>query len=233
MMTSTRLAAILIAAVGATANAQTIGTEPGNSLYADVVDGQRLSVIGGVIMYGKDPAKVGPKGSSPLAGLRYDVHMGGPAYFTARFLTGHSYRDILDYNQPSATRKVREKPSFLLLTDIGVTVSLTGERTWRGVQPLLFGGVGFALAPGDTRKDVSGYTFGNKFAFSTGLGVRWRTTKNTQFRADLGWYYWAMKYPDTYRSTTADPKAILPTGSLSPYYGSRAITVGYSWGIFR
>ena len=226
-------AAILLSTVTAGTAAQTIGSEPSRSPYADLVDGQRLSVIGGVIMYGKDPAGVGPKGTSPLAGLRYDIHMGGPAYFTARFLTGHGYRDILDYNRTAATRRIAQKPSFLLLTDIGLTVSLTGERTWRGIQPLLSGGVGFALAPGDTRKDVSGYTFGNKFAFNAGLGVRWRTTQNSQFRADLGWYYWAMKYPDTYRSTTADPKAILPTGSLTPYYGSRAITVGYSLGIFR
>lgn len=232
-MKSLKMAACVVTVLASGAKAQTIGTEPSKSPYADVVDGQRVSVIGGVIMYGQDPARVGPKGSSPLAGLRYDVHIGGPAYFTARFLTGHGYRDIYDYNRPAATRKVGQKPSFLMLADIGLTISATGERTWHGVQPLLFGGLGFALAPGDTRKDVSGYTFGNKFAFSTGIGVRWRATQNTQFRADLGWYYWAMKYPETYRSTTADPKAILPTGGLTPYYGNRAITVGYSWGIFR
>ena len=226
-------AALMLASATGGVSAQTIGTEPSKSPYADVVDGQRLSVIGGVIMFGQDPAKVGPKGTSPLAGLRYDVHMGGPAYFTMRFLTGHGYRDIFDYNRTAATRKIGQKPSFLLLTDIGLTVSLTGERTWKGIQPLLFTGLGFALAPGDTRKDVSGYTFGNKFTISTGLGIRWRTTQNTQFRADLGWYYWAMKYPDTYRSTTADPKPILPSGGLSPFYGSRAITMGYSWGLFR
>jgi hypothetical protein len=216
---------------GSSLSAQAVGHLPEASPFVDLHDGQRLGIVGGYLVTGRDPVGVNPV-SGALVGLRYDWYAGGPAYLTARFFTVGSERTILDYTRKRAFRDVGTQKCNIWGADVGLAIALTGDRSWHKLQPLVNLGVGMAGGAGD-KQDVSNFSFSPTFAFSYGLGLRWVTGRNSEFRADVSWYYWQRQYPDLYRSTQGDSVSIRPTGSLSPYVGNRALTLSYTLGIFR
>jgi hypothetical protein len=215
------------------AQASIVGTEPDKSPYQSIVDPTRVGGFGGLLFVTDNGPGVTPKSPIPIVGIRYDYHITGPTYFNASLASGHTTRTILDYNKSAATRNIGEKNTWLMALDVGFDLAPTGDRSWKGIQPLTHLGAGYVFTPGDTREDASGYTFGGKFSVSMGFGVRWVTGKNREFRADLGWRLWKMTYPGTYQSTVSDPIAIMPTGSLDSWTANRMLTVGYTWGVFR
>ena len=219
------------ALIAPTLGAQTVGKLPEVSPFLDVRGGQRVGVDFGYLATGRDPAGVGPK-SAPYAGLRYDLHAAGPLYLSSRIFGVAADRRVLDYTKKAAARDVGQQSSLLLGADGGFELALTGDRTWHGVQPLVRASIGVVAGVTDKR-DVSLYAFGTRLMFSYGLGARWVTGTNSEWRADLGWFTWALKYPETFRSTEGDTLAIRGTGSLTPWVRNRALTVSYARGIFR
>ncbi len=232
MFSRLRFVCLLLVCAAAPAAAQ-VGSLPNKSPYLDLEDGQRLGVTAGMMTFGKDPVHVGPSGTAPTLGIRYDLYLGGPVYLTSRLLAASFDRNVLDYKKKPASRLTGKQSGVLTDLDVGLSISATGERSWKGIQPLLNMGVGMIFAPGDSKADVSGYNTKSALSASWGLGVRWVTGKNSELRADLSYYYWQLKYPENYRSTDADPISIYPTGSLTPYTTNRSLTVSYSMGIFR
>jgi hypothetical protein len=221
----------LVILSGSALGAQTVGSLPDKSPFADMHDGQRLGVFAGMLVTGKDVAGVNPK-SAPMVGVRYDIAVGGPAYLTAQLFGASTTRTILDYTRSAATRNVGSQATGLVGANIAVAVSATGERSWKGIQPLVDIGVGIMSAPGD-KQDVSGYKFDPAFSFSYGVGIRWVSGRNSEFRADLNQYWWALKYPENYRSTQGDPVAIKANGALNSWTANTALTVAWSLRIFR
>jgi len=211
--------------------AQTVGSLPEKSPFADLRDHQRLGIVAGYLVTARDPVGVNPQGG-PLMGLRYDLYAGGPVYLTGRLFASPSERDVLDYTKRAALRRVGTQNLTIWGTDVGIAVALTGDRSWHAMQPLVHLGFGIAGGLGD-RPDVSHFSFSPTFTFSYGLGARWVTGRNSELRADIAWLYWQVKYPGTYRSTEGDPVAIRPSGPMSPYTGNRAVTATWSFGIFR
>lgn len=211
--------------------AQTIGSLPDKSPFTDLHDGQQLGVFAGMLVTGKDVVGVNAK-SAPLVGVRYDLSVGGPAYLTGSIFGASTTRTILDYTRSAATRNVGTQATGLIGANIALAVSMTGERSWKGIQPLVNIGAGMISGAGD-KQDISGYVFGPSFSFSYGVGVRWVTGRNSEFRADLNQYWWELKYPENYRSTQGDPVAIKPGGSLTSWTANTALTAGWSLRIFR
>lgn len=210
-----------------------VGSMPDQSPYRDLEDGQRFGVVAGLWNFGKDPVGVGPKGTVPAYGVRYDLALTGPMYLTVRALSGSVLRNVIDYNQPHAQRLVGTRSSVLTDIDASLTLALTGERSWHHLQPLVHFGAGLVFAAGDSKGDVSGFALKPTISLATGAGVRWVTGRNSELRADLSLNWWQLKYPQTYRSTVADPSAVYPTGSLSPWTTNKTVTVGWTWRIFR
>jgi hypothetical protein len=221
--------ALLIASAG-TAAAQTVGSLPDKSPFLDVNDGMRIGIVAGWLATGTDPVGVGPK-SAPTLGVRYDWAIGGPMYLSGSLFGASTTRTVLDYTKNAATRNVGTQGVGLIVGDVSLALSLTGARTWHGLQPLVNLGVGVATGP--DKEDISGYAFSTAFAFSYGFGVRLTTSKNAEFRFDLDQYWWQLKYPESYRSTQGDVNAIRPTGALNAYTANTALTVSYSMRIFR
>ena len=81
--------------------------------------------------------------------------------------------------------------------------------------------------------DVSDYIMGTSFQFSYGAGLRFVASPNSEFRLDLDQYWWELKYPTLYRSTQGDPVAIKPSGSLSSWTANTALTLGWTFYMFR
>jgi len=224
--------AILAVATASSLGAQVVGTLPLRSPFADLEDGQRIGVFAGWLVTGRDPLGVRPH-ASPILGARYDVQMGGPAYFTGRLLGIPARHDVLDPNRPSGDRRVGTASSNLIGADVGLTLAFTGERTWHAFQPLMHVGLGFVGGVGN-RRDLGEYRPAPSVLYTWGFGARYATGKNAELRVDVSWLYFKLQYPETYRTTTAsDNIPLRAEGTLTPMTGNRALSVAWSWGVFR
>ncbi len=228
-------AAALLLAAGAplaAARAQVVGRLPGDAVMKDLFDGQRIGAFGGWLTTGLDPVGVRAK-SGPIAGIRYSVLMSSPMYFSMRLFGVKTDHDVLLPNEPVGSRRAGTASANQIGFDAGFELSLTGERTWRGVQPLLTGGFGFILGAAN-QFDAGGYSPGGSALYSYGLAARFPTGRNGELRADVGWMVHQMRYPNAFRTTLAgDDPPLRPTGTMTPLVSNRAMTVAWTVGIFR
>jgi hypothetical protein len=153
-------------------------------------------------------------------------------YLTGSLFGTSTSRAVFDYTKSASTRNIGTQGMELVDLSVAVAVSLTGTRSWKHWQPLVNLGFGVIAGPGD-KQDVSGYKFQPSLSASYGLGLRYTTGKNGEFRADLSQYLWQLHYPELYRSTQGSAAAIYPDGSLTRWTFNTALTIGYSVRSFR
>lgn len=211
--------------------AQLIGTEPSQSPFRDVPTTQQLTAFVGFMDATKDAARIGPT-PGPLLGLRHDLHLGGVAWLTSRYTALRSERRVLDPGLPAAERDQGVQNVTHHIADIGLTLSLTGKKSWRGIMPTIGTGVGvvsdFAAA------DIGGYRFGTKFAFTFGPGVRVVLPRGYSVRLDITNSVYQFQYPDTYFTRASDSTAVLDdTRQRSGWRSNWGATAGFSIPIFR
>jgi hypothetical protein len=236
-LVTTGILAIGLLAVAAPLAAQ-VGYDPAKSPYHDVPWRQGVTFVAGWYNAAIDPAGVAPR-SAPMYGLRYDLQLAGPAQLTIRSTATASKRHLLDPRQPKATRMLGEVDAPLLLTDIGLTLNLTGQRSWHGLVPLVQFGAGVAsdLKPAS---DVGNYKFGGTsgttFALSLGTGVRYvpgGRLNRWEVRADVTDYLFALKYPGSYISTATTPSVLKPDASASSWRHNAGLTLGLTYRFLR
>ena len=225
--------ALLLLACSATrAPAQQVGYPPTKSPYQDLTYGQELSAFSGWYGGSVGQARVGPR-AAPLLGLRYEVHIGGPAQFTAQLARVFSERTVLDPRQPVATRNLGLRSWPFYLADVGLSLNLTGRKSWHSLVPVVGAGVGIASDLGK-RGDPGAYKFGTPFAFSFGGGLRWTHGGPLMLRADAADHLYQLHYPDTYFLPPANVPAVLPTrAARAEYTHNLALTIGASYLFFR
>lgn len=228
----TALAALAAHVLPATAVAQ-VGSLPENSPFRDLEYRQELSAFTGWFAASKDPAGVAPR-SGPLLGARYDVRIGGPAQFTARLATAFSERRVINPSRSGAARELGIREQGLFMGDVGITVNLTGQKSWRALVPYTQFGAG--IASDFKGRDPGGYQFGTTFAFNFGGGVRWVPRDRWQVRADVADWLYQIQYPETYYvpTTVGGSDAILrATDAKSVWKHNFALTIGGSYSFFR
>lgn len=243
------IAAVSIAAVrsaaaqGTTPAGGVVGYPPPRSPFTDLEFNQSFTVLGGYFHAARDPAGVAPQ-SGPILGLQYDLG-GGPAIFTTRVRTVLSDRTVLDPARPANDRVLGTERRPLTMADLGITLALTGPRTFRGFVPLVHAGAGVVTNFG--RTDPGGFTFGTSFALAYGLGVRYVPSPASRyaFRVDLGNSLYRVRYPasyarpstgytGSYSGGTPDSTSIVPLSTaLSRYRNNTAITAGVSYQFHR
>lgn len=232
-MNRTTFAAVLGLLLPAPALAQ-VGSLPQESPFRDIEYRQSITAFTGWYSAAKDPADVAPR-SGPIVGARYDVRIGGPALFTARLGTVFSERRILDPEQaPDEGRLVGVREQGLYLADVGLTVNLTGQKSWHSLVPYTQVGVG--VASDFKGRDVGGFKFGTTFAFNFGGGVRWVPRDRWEVRADVADWLYQIQYPETYYipTTTGGSDAVLRSGQAkSVWKHNFALTIGGSYSFFR
>lgn len=248
-MTGTTRAVLAIVALGGAASARPaaaqggeVGYPPARSPFADIIYNQSFTVLGGYFHAAKDPAGVAPQ-SGPMFGLQYDLGS-GPAIFTTRVRTVLSDRTVLDPARPANDRVLGTERRPLTMADLGLTLALTGPRTFHGIVPLIHTGAGVVTNFGGT--DPGGFTFGTSFALAYGIGVRYVPSPAARyaFRVDLGNTLYRVRYPASYArlstgygplyAGTPDSSSIIPANAaLSRYRNNTAITVGVSYQFHR
>ncbi len=206
-----------------------VGFQPERSPYRDVPWRQGVTVFTGWFNAASAPASVGPR-SAPMVGLRYDIQLAGPAQLSVRSAYVPTERNVLDPRQRAGQRDVGTRSAPMLLNDLGITVNVTGDRSWHRLVPLLQigGGTASDLKPS---LDVGNYSFGTTFALTFGGGVRYVTGGRFEFRADVTDYLYSYRYPGTYFSATqAGDDPVLAVGSSrSRWRHNAGLTLGVTW----
>jgi hypothetical protein len=218
--------------VSATSAAAQVGHEPSKSPFIDMDQRHEIHFFGGFYSAKKDPAKVAPQ-SGALGGLMYEWRASGPVHLGASFMTVNSKRTILDPAQPAANRDLGTQRDLLYAADAFLALSLTGERSWHHLIPMVGGG--FGLVTDGKGADVGGFRFGTRFALPWGAGLRWIPGKGPlQFRADVKDWMYTIKYPQAYytAAVTGDTAIVSPATPTSRWTNNFALTAGFSF-IFR
>lgn len=224
-----------ILACSATASplAAQIGHVPKSSPYIDLEYKQEATLFGGYYTAGSDRVGVAP-GSGPMFGVRYDLRLGGPASLTSKLAYVTAKRDVIDPRRPAAARVVQADASWpIYMADVGISLNLTGQRSYRRVVPFVNGSLGVAsdLKSG---ADVGAWKFGTPFAFSFGGGIKWVPAGNLQARIDVLDQLYQIKYPSSYYVTASDGTSVLGvTDAKSDWTSNLGLTFGLSYQFFR
>jgi hypothetical protein len=205
-----------------------VGYEPARSPFQDLEYRQGLTLTGGYLAASAGRGGVGPTGG-PLAGVRYDLLMAGPAWFTARVQGVASERTVIDPARDAGDREIGTEQRPLTLLDVGLSIALTGQKSYRRLVPLVHAGAG--IASNFQGADPGGFRFGTRFALAYGAGVRWVPPgRRLAYRADLGWHLYQVRFPGSYFQPGLDGTQVFPAGqSNSSWQNNMAITVGASY----
>ena len=221
--------ALALVLVATTARAQ-VGHLPDNSPYRDLETHQELTFFGGQYSAGKDPIGVAPRGG-PMSGLRYEIHVGGPALIAARWSHVNGERFPIDPTKTGTAQQLGKRNTSLNLYDVDLTLNLTGQKSFHHFVPLINLGAGVATCGCTVAADP--YKFGTPFAFSFGGGLRYVPGGRLQLRLDWSDYLYQLKYPAAYYLNSGNGSAVLQNQSRSFWKNNRALTLGASLLFFR
>jgi hypothetical protein len=207
------LAVLSFAAFAPLAAQQTqVGRLPENSPFRDVEFTHEFTIFTGYMSAAGDPAGVSPAGG-PLLGARYDFHATGPLFLYARVAEEFTDRLARDPTRQPGKREIGRFGWPLTFADVGLSVSFTGEKSWKRFQPMASIGAG-VVSDWMTAPDRGGYTFGTTFLFTMGAGFRYTPDRRWQYRVEMLDYMNEISYPTTYTDTPPGGAAgLLPAGS--------------------
>ncbi len=194
----------------APALAAQVGHLPSASPYHDLVYKQELTAYSGYFGGSTGRAGVGPQGG-PLVGLRYGILLGGPAEFSVHLARVFSERQVVDPTKSGPARTVGTTSLPLYLSDVGITLNLTGRKSYHYLVPVVGFGLGVASDMG-TKRDVGGFRVGTPFALTFGAGIRIVPGKSFGLRLEVADYMYQISYPAAYFSN--------PSGGGPPVLGA-------------
>jgi hypothetical protein len=223
------LGALALAFIATTARAQ-VGHLPENSPYRDLETRQEFTFFGGRYTTGKDPIGVAPL-DGPMYGIRYQVHVGGPAFLMARWSHVNSSRFAIDPTKNGAARQLGKHDESINLYDIDLALNLTGEKSFHHIVPVINFGAGVASCSCSVTNDP--YTFGTPFAFTFGGGLRYVPGGRLQITVDWNDYLYQIKYPTAYYVIPTGGTAAATNEARSFWKNNKALTFGASLLFFR
>jgi hypothetical protein len=223
------LGALALAFIATTARAQ-VGHLPDNSPYRDLETRQEFTFFGGRYTTGKDPIGVAPL-DGPMYGIRYQVHVGGPAFLMARWSHVNSSRLAIDPTKNGAARQLGKHNVSVNLYDIDLALNLTGEKSFHHIVPVINFGAGVASCGCAVKGDS--YTFGTPFAFTFGGGLRYVPAGRVQLTLDWNDYLYQLKYPADYYIIPVGGTAAATNEARSFWKNNKALTFGASLLFFR
>jgi hypothetical protein len=224
---------VLPAIIGAQ-NTQTpqVGYPPTRSPFRDLDYRQEFTIFGGEYHANRDPAGVAPQ-SGPAVGGRYEITVGGPTQLYARGIRVFSRRLVLNPSQPATSRNLGTVDIPLWLVDTGISVNLTGQRSFYRIVPSLATGIGIATTL-RSKVENDPYQFGTSFAFSFGGGLRFVPGDRFQIRVDGGTHMYQIRYPTEYYVQASDKTSVLSAKQAKSFWkNNTSITAGISYLFFR
>jgi hypothetical protein len=229
---------ILVTSFGAANLRAQVGYDPQHSPYRDLRETQEVTFFSGYFRAKKDPVQVAPR-SGPLVGTHYQWRAGGPANLTFSFGRVASERRVLDPEKTCGTPPPADCKLIgvfrwpVYLVDGGLSLSLTGARSFFHLVPEIKSGMGIAT-DFHTKADVGDFAFGTRFAFIWGAGMRWVPggRNRYQLRADFLNHLYSVRYPISYYTKDDLGNTILAQSdsrSRSHWLNNPSLTFGVSY----
>lgn len=223
------IAAVAIASAPLAAQAGTqVGYQPANSPYVDLPFAQEFTVFGGQYHAHRDVADVGPQ-SGVITGVHYEWRAGGPAHLTGEIAYISSDRNLINPLKSGPARELGSESRPLYTADVGLGLSLTGEKSWHRLVPMVFGGVGL-ISDFHSLPDSGGFLFGTRFTFNYGASLRYLAGGKWQIRADLKNRLYTISYPQTFFTAPTGGTAVVTADKAKSYWlNNPALTLGLSY----
>jgi hypothetical protein len=204
-----------------------VGSEPDKSPYQDFNYHEDLTVWAGYFGGNTGEAGIGPQ-SSPIVGVRYGIHVGGPAELSVRVGRAFSTRNVLDPTKFGPARNLGSESDPLWIADLGINLALTGQKSYHHFIPVF--GLGIGVASSRTSRDVGGYSFGTGFAIHAGGGLKFVTRGPWGARVDITDYLWQLSYPGAYFLVPTGGTAVLsPSQVQNQWTHNPVLTFGVSY----
>jgi hypothetical protein len=224
------LSAVALFGIAATASAQ-VGHLPENSPYRDLETRHEFTFFGGRYKSGNDPVGVAPQ-DGPTFGLRYQIHVGGPAFLMVRWSHVNTERVALDPTKTGTARQLGTHDVSLNVYDVALALNLTGQKSFHHFVPVINFGGGLATCGCSVANDP--YSFGTPFAFSFGGGIKYAPGGRFSVTADWNDFLYQLHYPTEYYLNPVSGTAVITgTQARSFWKNNRALTIGASLLFFR
>jgi hypothetical protein len=223
--------ALALVSIATTASAQ-VGHLPETSPYRDFEASQEFTFFGGHYNAGKDQIGIAP-GDGPMFGIRYQIHVGGPAFLVAKWSHVNSDRFVIDPTKSGAAQQLGKHNVGLNLFDFDLALNLTWQKSFHHIVPVINLGAGVATC--GCTVDPDPYAFGTPFAFSFGGGLRFAPGGRFQLTLDWNDYLYQLKYPTQYFliPTAGGDPAVTGDQARSFWKNNGALTLGASLLFFR
>ena len=211
-----------------------VGSEPEKSPYQDFTYHQDFTVFGGYFGGNKGTANVGPQ-SSPIFGVRYGLHIGGPAELSVRVGSASVRPATCSTPRRTAPRAISARcPIRSGSRDVADQPRAHRAEELSPLRiPSSASGVGSSRS--NTSADVGGYSFGTGFAIHFGGGLKFVTHGPWGARLDrLGLLLAAVGIRARTSLAPTGGTSILPQGQAqNEWKQNPTITFGISYIISR
>jgi len=185
-------AALCVGASARPAAAQQVGTAPENSPFRDILTHEAFTVFVGRFAGNPNDAGTGARPGMML-GARLNVHLSSALDASATFGEALTSRHRIDAGGDTA-RVMSSINVRLIAVDLGLQVNLTGDKTWHGLAPYAYIGLGLTT-PSAKVVDPGGYELGTNFLVVPALGTRYIVSRRLSVHVEARDYYYRYSFP--------------------------------------
>ncbi len=191
-----------------------VGFDPSHSPFRDISTHQQLGFVVGRFSGARGSAGVGAQAGNSF-GVRFRNRLSGPLELTINGTYVSTQRLFLDPTRPDSTRNRGNVDFSFISADIGLSLSLTGQKTWHGLAPWIGLGLGI-VAPTSPKADPGGFKASAGFTIVPQIGTRLFLSQKLALQFELRDNTIRYEYPLAYfsprdpTSGAALPPAILP-----------------------
>jgi hypothetical protein len=191
-----------------------VGYDPSHSPFRDISTRQEMGLVVGHFFGNTAKAGVGAQAANTF-GVRFRTRLSGPLDLNVNATHIGSKRLFIDPTKPDSVRRVGNVDFALISFEVGLSLGITGAKTWHGLAPWVGVNLGF-IAPTAPKTDPGGYKASSGFTISPAIGtalyVSPRLSLQFEARDNTIRYEWPLAYfQPTDPSTGAPlPPAVLP-----------------------
>ncbi len=202
------------------------------SSYRFIENSQEGGLFVGVSSLDPGQLGLGPK-SADVFGGRYSVTFGSALAFEADGTLFKGMRDVIDIRRDEDEQLLGESTIDLMALEVRMGINLTGQRSWRRLQPFIAFGGGMALSSNIDRtlEDEANmtqpdrYDFGSKFIANLAGGLNLHLSSNLMLRVDGVMNLWKISTPAGWLTTDAD-LGVIPEDE---WVSAKSLSFGASW----
>jgi hypothetical protein len=147
-----------------------VGYEPSRSPFRDIAGAQQLGLVVGRFSGAAGYAGVGAQPGTAF-GIRFRNRLSGPLELTINASHISTERLFLDPTRPDSTRNRGMVDFSMISADIGLSLSLTGQKSWHGLAPWIGIGIGL-ITPTSPTTDPGGFKASAGFTLVPAVGTR-------------------------------------------------------------